>query len=507
MAEVDIEGERYTQLTNLNVTDNLRLNGVLISNLTTLYNGDSSIEEDRLASVINDSSLNFQQFADGVGTGNASNFSVKGTVSLSNLGTQIIHATGDGAGGTTGQTGLFLNAISPALNFFLDDANSAGLQYAADYSVGGLATYGARWIPDYAAVQAYSDTKVASVTSGTNITVDNADPVNPIINLNAAISGVSVNGVTLSNAGSITNYLAEDGTYQPVPVVSVFGRTGVVSSVAGDYNASQVNNDSGVSGAFVSDALNALDTTLGGKVDSVSGGANINITGTASNPVVNLDASITGVTVNGVTLSAAGSSTNFLNEAGGYSEPTRTLQQAYEDGNTIDVDSVNGKVQIDNSSETIAGLRLVPNSTFPTTSLEGGDLQMDADGTLYSYDSTRSKFLTVNDHQFTFAENGGADDEYLRVGFMSDTDAGYIMPFDGTIVAITADSSGGTNNKGFEAQVNGVDVINFNLSSGQYLDTTEDTDFSAGDRLQVFCVSAGGNVQDPVVSLFIKWRK
>ncbi len=133
--------------------------------------------------------------------------------------------------------------------------------------------------------------------------------------MNAAISGVSVNGVTLSNAGSITNYLAEDGTYQPVPVVSVFGRTGVVSSVAGDYNASQVNNDSGVSGAFVSDALNALDTTLGGKVDSVSGGANVNITGTASNPVVNLDASITGVTVNGVTLSAAGSSTNFFKQS------------------------------------------------------------------------------------------------------------------------------------------------------------------------------------------------
>lgn len=43
-------------------------------------------------------------------------------------------------------------------------------------------------------------------------------------------------------------------------VDSVFTRTGAVVAQAGDYNASQVDNDSGVSGTFVSDALDALDT-------------------------------------------------------------------------------------------------------------------------------------------------------------------------------------------------------------------------------------------------------
>lgn len=42
------------------------------------------------------------------------------------------------------------------------------------------------------------------------------------------------------------------------PVESVFGRLGVVVAVAGDYAASEVTNDSGVSGANVDDALNAL---------------------------------------------------------------------------------------------------------------------------------------------------------------------------------------------------------------------------------------------------------
>jgi hypothetical protein len=41
-------------------------------------------------------------------------------------------------------------------------------------------------------------------------------------------------------------------------VSSIFGRTGVVVAAASDYDASQVDNDSGVSGAFVDDALDTL---------------------------------------------------------------------------------------------------------------------------------------------------------------------------------------------------------------------------------------------------------
>ena len=44
------------------------------------------------------------------------------------------------------------------------------------------------------------------------------------------------------------------------PVYSVFGRTGAIVSAAGDYDASQIDNDSAVAGATVKDALNALAT-------------------------------------------------------------------------------------------------------------------------------------------------------------------------------------------------------------------------------------------------------
>jgi len=44
-------------------------------------------------------------------------------------------------------------------------------------------------------------------------------------------------------------------------VDSVFGRTGAVAAATSDYNASQVDNDSGVSGADVSAALDALNSS------------------------------------------------------------------------------------------------------------------------------------------------------------------------------------------------------------------------------------------------------
>jgi hypothetical protein len=72
-------------------------------------------------------------------------------------------------------------------------------------------------------------------------------------------------------------------------VDTVFGRVGAVVAATSDYDASQVDNDSGVAGAFVSDALNTLNSGklstahegAGGAVhaDVVAGGADGFMTG------------------------------------------------------------------------------------------------------------------------------------------------------------------------------------------------------------------------------------
>ena len=55
----------------------------------------------------------------------------------------------------------------------------------------------------------------------------------------------------------------EDGA-QANTVDSVFGRTGVVTALTSDYDASQIDNDSGVPGTFVDDALDYLDGYISG---------------------------------------------------------------------------------------------------------------------------------------------------------------------------------------------------------------------------------------------------
>jgi len=83
-------------------------------------------------------------------------------------------------------------------------------------------------------------------------------------------------------------------------VTSVFGRVGAVVATLGDYVASQVNNDSSVSGATVKDALNSLLAAIPSvPVSSVFGrvGAVVAVAGDYVASKVNNDSSVTGTTV------------------------------------------------------------------------------------------------------------------------------------------------------------------------------------------------------------------
>ncbi len=146
------------------------------------------------------------------------------------------------------------------------------------YSIQWLDKDGNALLPDFINVEITAG--VSSVGAGTNL--NNSGTVSdPVINLDLAITGVSVNSVTLTNAGLNTNFLNEAGTYSVPPSL--------------------------------------------GQVDSVVSGTNITVDATDPiNPIVNLNASITGVSVNGVTLSNVGLATNFLNETGVYSTPSDT---------------------------------------------------------------------------------------------------------------------------------------------------------------------------------------
>ncbi len=71
------------------------------------------------------------------------------------------------------------------------------------------------------------------------------------------ITAGDITGLTAAEVRTLLN--VEDGS-QANDVDSVFTRTGAVVAATGDYAASQVDNDSGVAGAGVDDALDNLDT-------------------------------------------------------------------------------------------------------------------------------------------------------------------------------------------------------------------------------------------------------
>lgn len=138
---------------------------------------------------------------------------------------------------------------------------------------------------------------------------------------------VSVDGAT--NLGGITDWKIDDYAIKTAtgwakadhspPVSSVFTRIGAIAAAASDYDASQVDNDSVVTGAFVKDALDTLDSgkaaaahthTLIEVIDSGTAAA-LDV-GTGANEVVQLNGSAKLPVVSGINLTALPGQSNGI---------------------------------------------------------------------------------------------------------------------------------------------------------------------------------------------------
>ena len=182
-----------------------------------------------------------------------------------------------------------------------------------------------------------------------------------------------------------------------------------------------------------------------------------------------------------------------------------SLDDVYSRGNAIAITDAKGSVTLNNTGQTIPALKLIGNATFPTTNL-GSGLHTDLDGTLYSYDGTRSKWLSVAEQVYHFGKEGLADNMYLDFASVISTNYGYGMPRNGTIIAVRARGRK-TLDKAMRIELNGSNVLDFSLVGGEFTSTTEDIDFTVNDQLQLFVRAVGDEVRDPIVSLYIKWRK
>lgn len=376
------------------------------------------------------------------------------------------------------------------------------------------------------------------------------------LSITGAVIGTTFNSVALTNGGSVVNLLREDGTYNPLAWGEISGTLSnqIDLQVELDAKKNDFAENTAFNKNFGTSAGTVLEgnTVLGGAVDSVTGDG---VGGTAINPVMSfpvpsdiglgnvdntsdankpvstaqqtaLDLKLnlsggamtgpvtsistwTGTSFNGVALTTGGSINDSLRADGTYQTITagsKTLQQAYVDGNTISVDAANGTVELDQTGETLPSFRLVPDATFPTTNLGSGALHPDTDGTLYSYDSTRSKWLSISEFPYHFTDNGNNDSSYLKIGNVASTSIGWVAPYDLTIITIEAIGEGNLT-KTFDLEANTVSIETFSLASGSYSDSSANININAGDILQCFANGAGAPVNDPVVSIYTKRRK
>ena len=146
-------------------------------------------------------------------------------------------------------------------------------------------------------------------------------------------------------------------------------------------------------------------------------------------------------------------------------------------------------------------------TTFPTTGLSEGDLfYHTTNEILYQYDGLRSKWLSVAEMLYHFGVDGAADNRYLNLSAGVVTAfVGYQMPRSGTIVGVSGKAEGNPS-KSFDVEVGATPAaLTFSLSSGTVA-MNANTNFSAGDDIQIFANSTGAAALNPVIVLHVRWR-
>lgn len=176
------------------------------------------------------------------------------------------------------------------------------------------------------------------------------------------------------------------------------------------------------------------------------------------------------------------------------------------------------ELEIATTNTGIPTLELNPQ-TAPTGTVTG---QLSVIGNrLYMYDATRAKWLSLETTALQYGYSFDADNQMLLFGGDIGLDTtiqnltGPKMPFDGTIVHLTIESSGGNATKSFDLVINGTNIPNngdptldgrFNLSGYTFTRTTYNINFNTGDYIMIKARNNGAAVYDPTAVIWVKWH-
>lgn len=172
--------------------------------------------------------------------------------------------------------------------------------------------------------------------------------------------------------------------------------------------------------------------------------------------------------------------------------------------------SPSAHLEVDVASDvTLPALEINPQ-TAPTGTADG-QIAVIGDK-LYMYDLTRTKWLSVENTTLLYGRTGSRTNEVLRfMGNFGNQNSGALIPLNATIVHISARARGGDATKQFSLEIrNGTTTISstsYNLVSREYTNTALNIDVNAGDYLMARIGSAGSNVTDLTLIVWLKWRQ
>jgi hypothetical protein len=188
-----------------------------------------------------------------------------------------------------------------------------------------------------------------------------------------------------------------------------------------------------------------------------------------------------------------------------------TLDGAYDEGGagagrTITVDS--GPVVLDTASATTAPLELPPKAALPTTGLQDGQLAI-RDSILCIYDSTRSKWLSVQRQFLVFGRRRKVSNQYLNfcVGNLASKNSGFRIVRDACIVSISGQlDDNGSCSMNIRRNDTSTNIVSLSISSAiGNSDVSSNINLNADDYLQCY-LSSASDVEDPVCIIEIAWR-
>lgn len=156
---------------------------------------------------------------------------------------------------------------------------------------------------------------------------------------------------------------------------------------------------------------------------------------------------------------------------------------------------------------------LASQSAILTAQLTGQD-GATSEPLAFIFDTTRSKNLSIETAQYVFSDNSMASNDFILIASNLNAAVGYVLPYDGTIIRITAYSNNGNgSSKNMSVYLDDTEFagqLTIGAASNVPVTATNtdvNIDFSAGNLLRLRArAGSGGSVLSPAFSVFVKWR-